>query len=145
MDELYGEQGGLPSPKHIHEERDIAFTSDFCDNHSHPASPASLFLTSPHPRPTRPLLDVLKSLVSRPQVPTHASLCPRPSFIHSQFVTFLDDNNKLAQFKSGNYCKHHSTEMALLTVTDDLHCMKSYGWNENLNIGVDTHFKSLWQ
>ena len=33
---------------------DIAFTSDFCDNHSHPASPASRFLTSPHPRRTHP-------------------------------------------------------------------------------------------
>ena len=42
---------------------DIAFTSDFCDNNSHPVSPASLYLTSP-----RPKLDVLKSLVSRPQV-----------------------------------------------------------------------------
>ena len=63
---------------HFHEERDMAFTSDFCDNHSHPASPASLYLTSP-----RPILDVLKSLVSRPQVPTHASRCPRPIFIHS--------------------------------------------------------------
>ena len=38
---------------------------------------------------------------------------------HKQFVTFLDDNNKLAQFQSGN-CKHHSTEMALLSVSDDL-------------------------
>ena len=68
---------------HFHEERDIAFTSDFCDNHSHPASPASLYLTSPRPRPTRPRVpycDVLKSLFSRPQVPvpTHASRCPRP-------------------------------------------------------------------
>ena len=33
---------------------DIAFTSDFCNNYSHPASPASLYLTSPRPRPTRP-------------------------------------------------------------------------------------------
>ena len=46
---------------------------------------------------------------------------------HRQFVTFLEDNNKLAQFQSGNH-KHHSTETALLSVTDDLvHCMKSYG------------------
>ena len=64
---------------------DIAFTSDFCDNHSHLASPASLFLTSP-----RPILDVLKSPVSRPQVPSphtrvpmSPSPCPRPTFIHS--------------------------------------------------------------
>ena len=64
---------------------DITFTSDFCDNHSHPASPASLFLTPP-----RPILDVLKSRVSRPQVPSphtrvpmSPSPCPRPTFIHS--------------------------------------------------------------
>ena len=38
---------------------------------------------------------------------------------HTQFVTFLDDNNKLAQFQSGNR-KHHSTETVLLSVTDDL-------------------------
>ena len=70
---------------------DIAFTSDFCNNYSHPASPASLFLTSP-----RPILDVLKSLVSRPQVPSphtrvpmSPSPCPRPTFIHSlQILTF---------------------------------------------------------
>ena len=68
---------------------DIAFTSDFCDNHSHPASPASLFLTSP-----RPILDVLKSLVSRPQIPSphtrvpmSPSPCPRPTFIHSRTIT----------------------------------------------------------
>ena len=69
---------------------DIAFTSDFCDNHSHPASPASLFLTSP-----RPILDVLKSHVSRPQVPSphtrvpmSPSPCPRPNFIHSRVKPF---------------------------------------------------------
>ena len=68
---------------------DVAFTSDFCNNFSHPASPASLFLTSP-----RPILDVLKSLVSRPQVPSpHTSVpmspypCPRPTFIHSRTIT----------------------------------------------------------
>ena len=66
-------------------DSDIAFTSDFCNNYSHPASPASLYLTSP-----RPILDVLKSLVSRPQVPSphtrvpmSSSPCPRPTFIHS--------------------------------------------------------------
>ena len=63
---------------------------------------------------------------------------------HRQFVMFLEDNNKLGQFQSSNH-KHHSTETALLSVTDDLHCMKSYGWKENLNIGVDGHVKSLWQ
>ena len=45
---------------------------------------------------------------------------------HRQFVTFLDDTNTLAQFQSGNH-KHYSTETALLSVTDDLHCMKRYG------------------
>ena len=62
---------------------DIAFTSDFCDNHSHPASPASLFLTSPRPRPTRPRVPYLMSSspasrVPKSQVPTHPSRCPRP-------------------------------------------------------------------
>jgi len=38
---------------------------------------------------------------------------------HRQFVTFLDNNNKLSQFQSGNR-KYHSTETALLSVTDDL-------------------------
>ena len=62
---------------------DIAFISDFCDNHSHFASPASLYLTSPRPRPTRPRVPYLMSSspssgVPKSQVPTHASLCPRP-------------------------------------------------------------------
>ena len=61
---------------------DIAFTSDFCNNYSHPASPASLYLTS-----RRPILDVLKSLVSisRPQVPrphTRVSLSPSHFYTH---------------------------------------------------------------
>ena len=65
------------------EERDLAFTSDFCDNHSHHVSPASLYLTSPRPRPTRPRVPYLmssspSSCVPKSQVPTHASLCPRP-------------------------------------------------------------------
>ena len=73
---------------------DIAFTSDFCSNYSHSASPASPSHTSP-----RPILDVLKSLVSRPHVPSphtrvpmSPSPCLRPTFIHSQFkkhVTLL--------------------------------------------------------
>ena len=36
-----------------------------------------------------------------------------------QFVKFLDNNNKLSQFQSGSR-KYHSTETALLSVTDDL-------------------------
>ena len=38
---------------------------------------------------------------------------------NGQFVTILDYNNKLLQFQSGN-CKYHYTELALLSVTDDL-------------------------
>ena len=62
---------------------DIAFTSDFCNNYSHPASPASLYLTSPRPRPTRPRVPYLmssspSSRVPKSQVPTHTSRCPRP-------------------------------------------------------------------
>ena len=62
---------------------DIAFTSDFCNNYSHSASPASLYLMSPRPRSTRPRVPYLmswspSSRVPKSQVPTHASLCPRP-------------------------------------------------------------------
>ena len=71
-------------------DSDIAFTSDFCNNYSHPASPASRLLASLSHTSLRPILDVLKSLVSRPQVPSHhtcvpmsPSPCPRPTFIHS--------------------------------------------------------------
>ena len=64
-------------------DSDIAFTSDFCNNYSHPASPASRLLTSPRPRPTRPCVPYLmfsspSSRVPKSQVPTHASRCPRP-------------------------------------------------------------------
>ena len=57
---------------------DIAFTSNFCNNYSHPASPASMYdvpaspsHTSPSHTSPRPILDVLRSPVSR------------PTFIHS--------------------------------------------------------------
>ena len=85
--------GILPYLTHFHEERDIAFTSDFCDNYSHPASPGSLVLTSrvPYLMSSSP-----SSRVPKSQVPTHASRCPchcppsnlqnvqpRPTFIHS--------------------------------------------------------------
>ena len=58
---------------HFHEERDMAFTSDFCDNHSHPASPASL-----RPRVLYLMSSSPSSRVPKSQVPTHASRCPRP-------------------------------------------------------------------
>ena len=59
---------------------DIAFTSDFCNNYSHSAS---LYLTSPRPRPTRPRVPYLMSSSPssrdpKSQVPTHASRCSRP-------------------------------------------------------------------
>ena len=62
---------------------DIAFTSDFCNNYSYSASPTSLYLTSPRPRPTRPhvpylISSSLSSRVPKSQVPTHSSRCPRP-------------------------------------------------------------------
>ena len=69
---------------------DIAFTCDFCNNHSHPASPASLYLTSPRPRPTRPRVPYLmssspssrvpKSPHTRPDVPVPLS----PSHFYTQ-------------------------------------------------------------
>ena len=39
--------------------------------------------------------------------------------VHRQFVTFLENNNKLSQFQSGNR-KYHSSEKSPLSVTDDL-------------------------
>ena len=52
---------------------DIAFTSDFCNNHSHPASPASLYLTSP-----RPHVPYLMSQVPRLASPSPKSPHTRP-------------------------------------------------------------------
>ena len=94
-----GRVGCLHQDMFTRKVTDIAFTSDFCNNYSHPASPASLFLTSP--RPTRPLVPYLmclspssrvpKSQVPSPhtRVPMSPSPCPRPTFIHSlQILTF---------------------------------------------------------
>ena len=66
---------------------DIAFTSDFCNNYSCPASPASLYLTSP-----RPILDVLKSLVSRRQVPSPHTRVPMSP---SHFCTHPSSRHEL--------------------------------------------------
>ena len=85
---------------------DIAFTSDFCNNYSHSASPASLYLTSPSHTSPRPILDVLKSLVSRPQVPSphtrvpmSPSPCPCPTFIHSLKILSKPKNKLLCVAK----------------------------------------------
>ena len=69
---------------------DIAFTSDFCNNYSHPGSSASLYLTSPRPRPTRPRVPYLmcsspssrvrNSPHTRPDVPVPLS----PSHFYTQ-------------------------------------------------------------
>ena len=58
---------------------DIAFTFDFCNNYSHPASPASLCLTSLSPRvpylmSSSPLSHVPKSPRTHPDVPVPLSL-----------------------------------------------------------------------
>ena len=69
----------MPSPRHIDEESDwYRITSDFCNNYSHPASPTSLCLTSPHPRVPYLMSSSPSSCVPKSQVPTHASRCPRP-------------------------------------------------------------------
>ena len=78
-----GRVGSLHQNIFTRKVTDIAFTSDFCNNYSHPASPTSLCLTSPRPRPTRPRVPYLmssspSSRVPKSQVPTHASRCPSP-------------------------------------------------------------------
>ena len=90
----------------LHQVTDIAFTSDFCNNYSHPASPASLYLTSPRPRPTRPRVPYLmssspssRSRVPKSQVPTHASSCPPPTFTHTH-STISSDHYVSAYTKS---------------------------------------------
>ena len=62
---------------------DIAFTSDFCNNHSHPRPvrpciwrPASPSQTSP--RPIIPYLMSPSPSLSHKRCPTHASQCPVP-------------------------------------------------------------------
>ena len=67
---------------------DIAFTSDFCNNYSHPVSPASLYLTSPRPRPSRP--GVLNLMSSSPSSRVPKSRCPRP-LVPSHFYTQPDN------------------------------------------------------
>ena len=64
---------------------DIAFTSDFCNNYSHSASPASCIWRPRVPVPHFPAshtwcpqVPSLASPSPKSQVPTHASRCPRP-------------------------------------------------------------------
>ena len=93
---------------------DIAFTSNFCNNYSHPASPASMYLTSPRPRPTlpRPILTHVPYLMSssplsrvpKSQVPSpytlvqmHPSPCPRPTFIHSLLFLIRESVSRCKQ------------------------------------------------
>ena len=67
---------------------DIAFPSDFCNNHSHPCVPvfdvpASPYLTSRVPAPLVPTShtwcpQVLRLAFPSLKVPKHASQCPRP-------------------------------------------------------------------
>ena len=57
---------------------DIAFTSDFCDNNSHLVSPASLYLTSPRPRPTCPRVPNLMSSSPSSRVPKSHGAFPGP-------------------------------------------------------------------
>ena len=66
---------------------DIAFTSDFCNNYSHPASPASLYLTSPRPRPTRPRVPYLMSSSPSSRVPKSPSPHTRVPMSPSHFYT----------------------------------------------------------
>ena len=78
-----GRVGCLHQKAFTRKVTDIAFTSDFCNDYSHPASPASLCLTSPCARPTRPRVPYLmssspSSRVPKSQVPTIASRCSRP-------------------------------------------------------------------
>ena len=71
-------ESNVDHKKHIfYEERDIAFTCDFCNNHSHPCVPVPHVPASPRP----------KSPHTRPMSP---SPCPRPTFIHSLLVWSLN-------------------------------------------------------
>ena len=67
---------------------DIALTSDFFKNHCCPRVPCvPVFevLASPSHTSPRPILDVLKSLVSRPQVPSpHTRVPTSPSYFYTQ-------------------------------------------------------------
>ena len=89
-----GRVGSLHQNIFTRKVTDIAFTSDFCNQlftSRVPCVPVFDVPTSPSHTSPRPMLDVLKSLVSRPQVPSphtrvpmSQSPCPRPTFIHNR-------------------------------------------------------------
>ena len=75
---------------------DIAFTSDFSIIIIVPASPASLCLQSPRPRPTRPRVPYLMSsspsscIPKSPHTRPHVQIpLSRPTFIHSPKMAFM--------------------------------------------------------
>ena len=84
----------------------VKFTSDFFNNHYRPCVPVFEVSASPSHTSPRPILVVLKSLISRPQVPSpharvpmHAFPCPRPTFIHSRmFVKSAVRRNPLGNW-----------------------------------------------
>ena len=118
--------GILPYLTHFHEERDIAFTSDFCDNYSHPASPGSLVLTSP-----RPIFDVLKSLVSCPQVPsshTRVPMSPSPCPRHCPRPTFIHSPSLLTTQLGACGTRTLRTEMALKSKYSDVYIPDNLSW-----------------
>ena len=59
---------------------------------------------------------------------------------HKQFVSFLDHNDKLSQFQSGNR-KYHSTETTLLSVTDEL--LKAIDEKKKITTSVHGHVKNF--
>ena len=89
-----GRVGSLHQNIFTRKVTDIAFTSDFCNQlftSRVPCVPVFDVPASPSHTSPRPMLDVLKSLVSRPQVPSphtrvpmSQSPCPRPTFIHNR-------------------------------------------------------------
>ena len=83
-----GRVGCLHQDMFTRKVTDIAFTSDFCNNYSHPVSPASPYLTSPRPRPSRP--GVLNLMSSSPSSRVPKSRCPRP-LVPSHFYTQPDN------------------------------------------------------
>ena len=77
-------------------DSDVAFTSDFCNNYSHPTSPVSQFLTSPRPHPTRPRVPYLISSSPPSRVPlshshfyTQPLCCVYEGYVGSAVVLYI--------------------------------------------------------